>query len=139
IFVKRNARYPMMEALDMPDTHESCPRRSITTTAPQALTMLNDRVALEWARGFAARALAMPDPVSGASRAAYSRNPDAWEKDTVATFLEKQKPVIAARAANGDPLALPLQMPAGIEPAYAAAFVDFCQMLLNSNEFVYRN
>jgi hypothetical protein len=26
-----------------------------------------------------------------------------------------------------------------VEPAYAAAFVDLCQMLLNSNEFVYRN
>ena len=25
-----------------------------------------------------------------------------------------------------------------MEPAYAAAFVDFCQMLLNSNEFVYQ-
>ena len=37
IFVKRNSRYPMMEAFDMPDTHESCPRREITTTAPQAL------------------------------------------------------------------------------------------------------
>ncbi|HMC60205.1 MAG TPA: hypothetical protein VKJ01_13515, partial [Candidatus Solibacter sp.] len=30
-------------------------------------------------------------------------------------------------------------MPEPVEPAYAAAFVDFCQMLLNSNEFVYRN
>jgi hypothetical protein len=26
-----------------------------------------------------------------------------------------------------------------VDPAYAAAFVDFCQMLMNSNEFVYRN
>jgi hypothetical protein len=26
----------MLEAYDMPDTHESCPRRMITTTAPQA-------------------------------------------------------------------------------------------------------
>ena len=51
IFVRRNARYPMLEAFDMPDTHESCSRRDVTTTAPQALTMLNDRVALQWARG----------------------------------------------------------------------------------------
>ena len=43
IFVKRNARYPMMEAFDMPDTHESCSRRDVTVTAPQALTMLNDQ------------------------------------------------------------------------------------------------
>jgi hypothetical protein len=138
IFVKRNSRYPMMEAFDMPDTHESCPRREITTTAPQALAMLNDRVALEWARAFAGRALATKDPVSAAFRLAYSRQPDGWEKDTAATFLEKQKRVIAARAA-GEKLALPTATPESMEPAAAAAFVDFCQMLLNSNEFVYRN
>ena len=51
-FRARNSRYPMMEAFDMPDTHESCSRRDVTTTAPQALTMLNDRVALEWAQAF---------------------------------------------------------------------------------------
>jgi hypothetical protein len=133
IFVKRNARYPMMEAFDMPDTHESCSRREVTTTAPQALTMLNDRVALEWARAFAGRSLAAKDPVDTAFRLAYSRTPDGWEKDTVATFLEKQKKVI------GENRALPTAVPEGMDPAYAAAFVDFCQMLLNSNEFVYRN
>ena len=139
IFVKRNARYPMLEALDMPDTHESCSRRDVTTTAPQALTMLNDKVALEWAQAFAGRVLASADPVSRVFELAYSRKPDGWEKDTVATFLEKQKKVIAARAAAGQPIALPLNVPANLEPAAAAAFVDFCQMILNSNEFVYRN
>ena len=139
IFVKRNARYPMMEALDMPDTHESCSRRDVTTTAPQALTMLNDKVALEWARAFAGRVLAAPDPVAKAFELAYSRKPDGWEKDTVATFLEKQKALIAARQAKGQPVALPLTVPEGMKPEAAAAFVDFCQMILNSNEFVYRN
>jgi hypothetical protein len=133
IFVKRNARYPMMEAFDMPDTHESCSRREVTTTAPQALTMLNDRVALDWARAFAGRALAAKDPVDTAFHLAYSRPPDGWEKDTVSTFIEKQKKAI------GTNRALPTAMPEGMDPAYAAAFVDFCQMLLNSNEFVYRN
>jgi hypothetical protein len=139
IFVRRNTRYPMMEAFDMPDTHESCPRRDVTTTAPQALAMLNDRVALEWAQAFAGRALAAKDPVDQAFRLAYSRPPDPWEKDTVATFFYKQKSIIADRLANGQKLALPAAMPEGLEPAYAAAFVDFCQMLMNSNEFVYQN
>jgi hypothetical protein len=139
IFVKRNARYPMLEAFDMPDTHESCSRRSITTTAPQALTMLNDRVSLQWAQAFAGRALAAKDPVDRAFQLAYQRSPDPWEKDTVATFFHKQQGVIAQRAAKGEKLALPTAVPDGTEPAYAAAFVDFCQMLLNSNEFVYRN
>ncbi len=55
------------------------------------------------------------------------------------TFFFKQKAVIAERAAKGEKLALPPALPDSVEPAYAAAFVDFCQMLLNSNEFVYRN
>jgi Protein of unknown function (DUF1553)/Protein of unknown function (DUF1549) len=139
IFVRRNARYPMLEAFDMPDTHESCPRRAVTTTAPQALTMLNDKVALQWAEAFAARALKAQDPVDRAYKLAYSRDPDAWEKDAISTFFFKQKTVIAERLAHGEKLALPPELPANIEPAYAAAFVDFCQMLLNSNEFVYRN
>ncbi len=117
IFVKRNQRYPMLEAMDMPDTHESCARRGVTTTAPQALTMLNDKVVLEWAQAFAARAGKAADPVAAAYQLAYSRPPDSWEKDTVATFLHKQAGVASD----------------------AAAFVDFCQMLLVSNEFVYVN
>jgi hypothetical protein len=139
VFIRRNSRYPMLEVFDMPDTHESCPRRDVTTTAPQALTMLNDRVALEWAQSFAGRALAAPDPVERAFRLAYSRPPDSFEKDTVATFLAKQKGVIAARLAKGENAALPTGAPTVNDPAYAAAFVDFCQMLLNSNEFVYQN
>jgi len=36
-------------------------------------------------------------------------------------------------------LALPTFIPEGYDKAQAAVLVDFCQMLLNSNEFVYRN
>jgi len=139
VFVRRNARYPMLEAFDMPDTHESCSRRAVTTTAPQALTMLNDKVALQWAQALAARALQGKDPVDRAYRLAYSRDPDGWEKDAVSTFFFKQKTVIAERLAHGEKVALPTELPPDVDPAYAAALVDFCQMLLNSNEFVYRN
>ncbi|HXA53155.1 MAG TPA: DUF1549 and DUF1553 domain-containing protein [Candidatus Acidoferrum sp.] len=139
IFVRRNTRYPMLEAYDMPDTHESCPRRMVTTTAPQALTMLNDKTVLQWAQALAGRALAAPDPVEAAFQLAYQRRPDSWEKDTVSTFFHKQKAVIAERTARGEKLALPAALPENADREYAAAFVDFCQMLLNSNEFVYRN
>ena len=125
IFVKRNQRYPMLEALDMPDTHESCPRRSVTTTAPQALTLVNDRVVLEWAQAFAERVRAVKDPLAAAFQLAYGRPPDAWEKDTAATFLAKQSGVIAKEGKSAE--------------ASAAAFADFCHMLLSSNEFAYVN
>ena len=83
IFVRRNTRYPMLEAFDMPDTHETCPRRNVTTTAPQALTLLNNKMALEWAQAFAGRALSgrrirSTRPSGWRTRA--RRTP--WEKDT---------------------------------------------------------
>ncbi len=144
IFVRRNARYPMLEAFDMPDTHESCGRRNQTITAPQAMSLLNGKVSLHWAEAFAGRVLqqAGTDPnaqVESAYRLAFGRRPDGFEKDSVQTFFAKQKPVIAERLAAGEKIALPAVVPPGYDPAQAAALVDFCQMLLNSNEFVYRN
>ena len=144
IFVRRNARYPMLEAFDMPDTHESCGRRNLTITAPQAMAMLNNQVSLEWAQALAGRVLreAGTDPqrqIETAYRLAYSRKPNGSDQDLVQTFLAKQKTVIAERTAAGGKLAQPTGMSAGYDPAEAAALVDFCHMLLNSNEFVYRN
>ncbi len=144
IFVRRNARYPMLEAFDMPDTHESCGRRNQTVTAPQAMELLNSKVSLEWAEAFAGRVLKASGgdrnaAVDMAYRLAYGRHPDGSERDTVLTFLAKQQQLIAERIAAGEKIALPSAMPDGYDRGAAAAMVDFCQMLLNSNEFVYRN
>jgi hypothetical protein len=144
IFVRRNTRYPMLEAFDMPDTHESCGRRNTTITAPQALSLLNGKVVLDWAQAFAGRVIreAGPDLRSQIDRAyelAYSRRPDGSERDTVMTFFDKQQGIVSKRLAEGKKAALPTGAPQELDSARAAALVDFCHMLLNSNEFVYRN
>ncbi len=144
IFVKRNLRYPMLEVMDMPDTHESCARREITISAPQALTLMNSEVVLEWAQGFAGRVLQSAGPgvnaqIDQAYRYAFQRPPKAKEKDLALTFFGRQESILAERIAAGAKLALPSYVPDGVEPAHAAALVDFCHMLLNSNEFAYRN
>ncbi len=78
--------------------------------------------------------------IEDAYRLAYGRRPDGWEKDTVLTFFAKQKGIVTERVAAGEKLALPPgSLAPGVEPAQAAVLVDFCHMLLNSNEFVYRN
>jgi len=41
LFVRRNLRFPLFEVFDRPDANQSCPRRHESTTAPQALTLLN--------------------------------------------------------------------------------------------------
>lgn len=144
VFVRRNSRYPMLESFDMPDTHESCARRSTTTTAPQALALLNSSHTLGWAQGLAGRVLdeAGEDTsrqIQAGFRLAYSRAPDGWEKDKVLTFFESQREIIGERAAAGETLLLPDSIPESMSEEEAAAVVDFCHMLLNSNEFVYRN
>ena len=144
IFVRRNARYPMLESFDMPDTHEACARREMTTTAPQALALLNSQHTVEWAKSFAGRVVNeagadRASQVDEAYRLAYSRQPDSWEKDTALTFFEKQREVISERDKAGEPIATPEHLPAGMSREDGAALVDFCHSLFNSNEFVYRN
>ena len=144
VFVRRNARYPMLEAFDMPDTHESCGRRNQTITAPQAMSLLNSKVSLDWAEAFASRILKQAGTdenrqIESAYRLAFGRRPDGFEKDSVQTFLAKQRTTIAQRADAGEKIALPAFLPDGYDAPQAAALVDFCQMLFNSNEFVYRN
>jgi hypothetical protein len=112
VFVRRNLRYPFFEAFDRPDTNASCPRRSVTTIAPQALTLLNSQLARESARAMAGRVEneAGPEPgaqIERAYRLALGRPPDAEERRLAAEFLRR------------DP-SLP----------------RFCLALLNLNEFV---
>ena len=139
VFVKRNAPYPMLDAFDFPDTHEPCARRYQSTTAPQALTLLNSAESQAWARAFAQRVerLAGPDAgrqVETAYRLAYSRNPDPWERDAALTFLNRQRAIIAPDPAAANPAE---PAPSG-DSTSQVALSDLTLMLLNSNEFAYR-
>ncbi|HTM49931.1 MAG TPA: DUF1549 and DUF1553 domain-containing protein [Bryobacteraceae bacterium] len=143
ISVRRTASYPMLGAFDMPDSHESCARRTPTVTAPQALTLLNAAQSLEWSQALAGRVIeaagaSLPKQVEEAYRLAYSRRPDPWEKDKIMTFLGRQREKVAERLTKGEKLALPTPHAGGESPVDAAALVDLCSTLLNSNEFVYR-
>jgi hypothetical protein len=144
VFVRRNTPYPILKALDFPDTTMSCGRRDRTITAPQALSLLNDRAAIDWAQKFAGRVISKAGldqkaQVETAYQLAYSRKPDGWETDTVLTFLEKQTGLIRSRIEKGEEIALPPNAPANAEPARLAALVDFCNTIFNSNEFVYQD
>jgi hypothetical protein len=121
IFVRRNTRYPMIEAFDMPDTHESCARRNSTISPMQALELLNNEVVGEWSRAFANRVrndrgLELEAQVERAWRIAYQRPATSEELQLTLGFLEKQR-----AAGSTSPLA------------------DLCHVLMNSNEFLYIN
>ncbi len=114
IFVRRNLRFPFFEAFDRPDTNASCPKRPVTTIAPQALSLLNSPLSSEAAHALATRVGREASPNSDARiERAYlitlGRQPDAAERALARDFLS-----------NGD-----------------SSFADFCLALLNLNEFVY--
>ncbi len=143
VFVRRNLILPLLASFDFPDTHESCAMRNRTTTAPQALSLLNGREPAEWAAAFAGRVLRIAgsdisDQVAAAYRLAYARDPDAREKDEALSFLDRHARIVADRP-EGDPAAqVPQFLPAGVSSAHAVALADYCLALLNSNEFVFR-
>jgi hypothetical protein len=144
VVVKRILTYPMFEAFDAPSTEESCARRFSTVVPGQALAVMNDKLVLDWSKALAGRVLndAGLEPaqqIERAYRLTLSRAPKPEETKTVAGFLEKQSAVLAGRLARNEKVLLPENMPTGMDPAKAAAFVDFCHTLMSSNEFMYIN
>jgi Protein of unknown function (DUF1553)/Protein of unknown function (DUF1549) len=146
IFVRRNLRYPMLQEFDTANTFESCDYRKNTVTPAQSLDLLNNGLLLEWAQAFAGRVLndsglTPENQIERAIKLAYGREPTAAERKIAADFLTRQVPIMAQRLAAGESSRppMPSNMPAGIDPARAAAMVDLSQMLMDSNEFLYIN
>ncbi|MBI2151085.1 MAG: DUF1553 domain-containing protein, partial [Acidobacteria bacterium] len=147
IFVRRNLPYPMLQEFDSASTFESWHQRKNTVTPSQSLDLLNNDLVLDFARAFAGRVLTedsglTPEAqVDAAFRLAYGRQATADEQKMAASFLQRQAPIMAARFAEVEKVKppMPTKTPEGMEPARATAFVDLCQMLLASNEFLYVN
>jgi hypothetical protein len=132
----------MFEAFDAPDTHESCSRRVVTTSAPQALLLVNGDWALDRARAFAGRVLReAPRSLCGrtiyAWRLAFGRPPTREERETVIRFIKDERAAFRERITQGLPVASAAGGPDPFDPAESAAWVDLCHVLLNSNEFAY--
>ena len=122
---KRSIAIPFLEVFDLPDFITSCARRNTTTVAPQALSLLNSRLAMEVSRAFAARVAAEAEGPARIERAywlALGRVPDDDERALCSELL--------ARHAE-------IHREAGRESPEQAALVDLCRTLVNLNEFVY--
>jgi hypothetical protein len=115
VFSKRSIRYPMFEAFDQPNLVNSTDRRNRTTIAPQALILMNNPMVLFQAGKFAEHVRAeagdnVGRQVDVAFVRALGRAPDATERDRGMTLVRQ--------ADNG--------------------LTEFCHLLFNLNEFVYR-
>jgi hypothetical protein len=108
LFVRRNLRFPLFEVFDRPDANQSCPRRHESTTAPQALTLLNSEFTWSCAESLSnviqRSATSSEEQVQAACRTVLSR--PATEQDV--KLLDE-----------------------------AGDLTTFCAALLNASEFLY--
>ncbi len=139
LFRKRNVRYPLFDAFDAPDTQSACPRRATSTHALQALALLNSEFASARARSLAARVLRAGDAggdqkIKRAYNLVLAREPSHDEVERAKRFLKAQTELIRNDKRETKAVACDCT---GIDPAEAAAWVDFSLALLNCNEFLY--
>jgi hypothetical protein len=94
LFARRNLRYPLFEVLDRPDANQSCAKRHVSTTAPQALTLLNDAFVHGMAASLAEEAdgAGNSDWILEAFRRVLGREPDPEERERAAAFLSGRSP-----------------------------------------------
>ena len=108
---------PGQALFDAPTANESCPRRHVSTVPLQPLLLLNNEANVKLAAEFAARVrhVAGDDrerQIATAFRLALGREPDNIERTAAETSLTRHD-------------------------APDAALIDFCQAMMNLNEFVY--
>ncbi len=97
-FQRRSVGSAFMETFDVANMGVSCARRSVTTVAPQALTLLNGKLTNTEARHFAQRILRegerdQEDPVERAFWSALSRPPSEQEKREALELVARTTPV----------------------------------------------
>jgi Protein of unknown function (DUF1553)/Protein of unknown function (DUF1549) len=121
VHVKRSLLVPLLETLDFCDTARTAAQRSVTTVAPQALTLFNGAFVNQQSRHLADRLFKEVGPDSSAQieriyRLALCRPPTERERMALLGFLQ-------ARERDG------------MKATEAA--VQMCRVVLNLNEFVY--
>ena len=83
IFARRNLRYPMFETFDRPDANISCPQRHQSTTAIQALQLLNSpesaKLSLRMARDVILKEPSAAAQIDAAFERTLCRRPTAEE------------------------------------------------------------
>ena len=125
--VKRSKLIPMLTLFDAPEALSSKGKRVATTTAPQALMLINNPQVRELAEAFAQRILteagdSSPALVTRAYQNALNRDPSANERRAAIEFFEAQK---IEYQESGQPNAL------------KPAVTDLTLAVFALNEFVY--
>jgi len=131
VFVKRNNRPPLLENFDSPSTLASCGERTVSTHAGQALSMINSSF-LQRQSLMLARRLESGQAPAAAIREVYqlalSRLPTRQELRLGQQYLLEQEQLIAEeQMASGKP----------VKECSLLALAEYCQVILNLDEFLY--
>ncbi|MBI3468236.1 MAG: PSD1 domain-containing protein [Planctomycetes bacterium] len=132
LLARRNYQPTILSVFDQPVLATNCPLRTYSAVSLQSLTMLNDAFVLEQAGHFAHRVAAVAGPATDqrielAFRIALARRSTAPEYQWGSDLLQRQTDRYLK------------QKPPGLSSEQAAdkALANLCQMLLNTNEFLY--
>ncbi|MFN0050663.1 MAG: PSD1 and planctomycete cytochrome C domain-containing protein [Planctomycetales bacterium] len=134
---RRTQTLTLLEDFDLPQMTPNCVDRPLSTVAPQALHLMNNRAVHESARLFAQRVrdTAGEDPlhrIEAAWNIALARAPSDDERELAAAALQDlTREWIASRPATEDAAGAGAAQHAADE-----ALVNLCHALLNSAEFL---
>ncbi len=138
ILVRRNFRFPLFDIFDAPVNAVSCAGRDVSTVAPQALWLMNNKTAFGQSQAFGARLLreAGNKPESWIDRGwrlALGRHPTSEEmREALALLATLEHTSANAAQLSGVPVEY-----AALPPARAAALSKLCLALFNLHEFDY--
>ena len=133
LFARRNYHLTELAVFDQPIINTNCTSRTSSVVVQQALTMLNGAFVQEQAEHFARRVIGQvgserSDRIEEVFRLAFGRLPKVQELESMAVWLEQHEGHYAETDANPKPSA---------QQQADRALVDFCQMILNTNELLY--
>ena len=112
VFVKRNNPYPLLDTFDWANPQTVHGKREVTTTAPQALALINSDLVYGWSQVLAGRVIREAGEKDDARIARlfeilYARKPTKEETRVLLGFLDNQQKLLLAQASEGKPIVQP--------------------------------
>ena len=145
---QRTFLHPGLAAFDAPSREEACPVRNEANTPQQALTLLNDPVYVEAARGLANLMYASIKPGTGSDNARIDwlmqrvrgASPSGTERNQLKTILAESRKSYTINQIPGRDMLRTGSLPSrlDVDPIELAAYTNVCRVLLNLHETITR-
>nr|WP_143873396.1 DUF1549 and DUF1553 domain-containing protein [Catenovulum sediminis] len=145
-FIRRSLPFALTSAFDPADSNAIHHNRVVSTTALQALTLMNSHEVFELTKALSGKIINdvgfdKEKMVKSLFYILFGREPDPVELNSSIDFLQQQTLLISNKAWDGE---FSINVPSGLDsnegvnPLQASAFVDLVHVLASSNEFIYR-